>query len=74
MGEDRFEQSMHQHGLKRSHAGLATVRFEKKDLSVETRDSGETFIAKNGSTIHTCPNIANLNEYLEKLPKAVRAK
>jgi len=53
MGEDRFEQLMHQHGLKRTHAGLATVRFEKKELSVDTRDSGETFIVKSGSAIHS---------------------
>jgi len=74
MGEDKFEQLMHQHGLKRSHAGLATVRFEKKDLSVEICDSGESFIVKHESSIHTCPNIANLAEYLDKLPTAVRAK
>jgi hypothetical protein len=74
MGEDKFEQLMHQHGLKRTHAGLATVRFEKKDLSVETRDSGETFIVKSGSTIHMCSNISNLTEYLGTLPTTVRAK
>jgi hypothetical protein len=74
MGGDRFEQLMHQHGLKRTHAGLATVRFEKKELSVETRDSGESFIVKHGSSIHTCPNISNLTEYMETLPMAVRAK
>jgi hypothetical protein len=69
MGEDRFEQLMHQHGLKRTHAGLATTRFEKKDLSIETRDSGETFIVKSGSTIHSCPNFSDLTQYLETLPK-----
>lgn len=74
MGEDRFDQLMRQHGLKRTHSGLATTRFEKKDLSVETRDSGESFIVKHGSLIYTCPNIANLAEHMEKLPTAVRAK
>jgi hypothetical protein len=64
---------MHQHGLKRTHAGLATVRFEKKDLSIETRDSGETFMVKSGSTIHTCPKISDLTEYLGTLPTGVRA-
>ena len=67
MGKDRFDQLMRQHGLKRTHAGHATSRFEKKDLSVETPDSGESFIVKHGSLIHTCPNIANLSEYLEEI-------
>jgi hypothetical protein len=70
MGEDRFEQLMHQHGLKRTHAGFTTTRFEKKDLSVETRDSGETFIVKSGSTIHSCPSLNDLAQYLETIPKA----
>jgi hypothetical protein len=69
MGEDGFEQLMRQHGLKRTHAGLATIRFEKKDLSVETRDSGETFIVKRGSTIHSCPNLNELTRYLQTAPK-----
>jgi hypothetical protein len=69
MAEDRFEQLMSQHGFKKTHSGLATIRFEKKDLSVETRDSGETFIVKNASNIHTCPNISNLTEYLGTLPR-----
>jgi len=68
MPEDRFEQLMRQHGLKRTHVGMTTIRFEKKDLSVETRDSGESFIVKKGSSIQTFPNIANLTDFLGKLP------
>ena len=74
MGEDRLEQLMNQHGLKRTHAGLATVRFEKKELTVETRDSGETFIVKSGSTIHACPTLTHLADYLGTLPTVARAK
>jgi hypothetical protein len=70
MGDDRFEQLMRQHGLKRTHAGFTTTRFEKKDLSIETRDSGESFIVKSGSTIHSCPNFGELTQYLESIPKA----
>jgi hypothetical protein len=69
MGEDRFEQLMRQHGMKRTHAGLATIRFEKKDLSIETRDSGETFIVRSESIIHSCPNLSDLAQYLETIPK-----
>ena len=69
MGEDRFEQLMNQHGLKRTHSGMATTRFEKKDLSVETRDSGESFIVKSGSTIHSCSNLNDLTQYLGSVPK-----
>jgi hypothetical protein len=69
VSEDRFEQLMNQHGLKKTHAGLATIRFENKDLSVETRDSGETFIVKRGSTIHSCPNLNDLTQYLGTSPK-----
>jgi len=72
MGEDKFEQLMRQHGLKKTHSGLATIRFEKAGLSIETRDSGETFIVKHGSTIHTCPNITNLYEYLGTLSATSR--
>ena len=64
---DKFEQLMSQHGFKKTHSGMATIRFEKKDVSVETRDSGETFIVKNASHIQTCPNINNLTEYLSTL-------
>ncbi|MGB9434233.1 MAG: hypothetical protein WBQ89_18455, partial [Candidatus Acidiferrum sp.] len=70
MAEDKFEQLMSQHGFKKTHSGLATVKFEKKDLIVETRDSGETFIVKNASHIQTCPNIGRLTEYLGTLPSA----
>jgi hypothetical protein len=70
MAEDKLEQLMSQHGFKKTHSGLGTIKFEKKDLSVETRDSGETFIVKRGSNIHSCPNIANLIEYLGSLAPA----
>lgn len=70
MAEDKFEHLMSQHGFKKTHSGLATTRFEKKDVSVETRDSGETFIVKNASHIQTCPNIGNLTEYLGTLSSA----
>jgi hypothetical protein len=69
VGEDRFEQLMNQHGFKKTHSGMATIRFEKKDLSVETRDSGETFIVKRGSAIHSCPNLNDLTQYLGTIPK-----
>jgi hypothetical protein len=67
---DQFEQLMSQHGLKKTHSGLGTIKFEKKDLSVETRDSGETFIVKNASHVQTCANIGNLTEYLGSLSSA----
>jgi len=67
MGEDKFEQLMSQHGFKKTHSGMATTRFEKKEVSVETRDSGETFIVKNANHIQTCPNIGHLTEYLGSL-------
>jgi len=69
MSEDRFEQLMSQNGFKKTHSGMATIRFEKKDLSVETRDSGETFIVKNASHIQTCPSIGSLTEYLGSIAK-----
>jgi len=69
MSEDRFAQLMSQNGFKKTHSGMTTIRFEKKDLSVETRDSGETFIVKNASHIETCPNLGRLSEYLDTLGK-----
>ena len=70
MSEDKFERLMTQQGFKKTHSGMATIRFEKKDVSVETRDSGETFIVKSASHIQTCPNIENLIEYLGTLSSA----
>lgn len=70
MAEDKFEQLMNQHGFKKTHSGMATVRFERRDVSVETRDSGETFIVKSASHIQTCPNIGSLTEYLGTLSSA----
>jgi hypothetical protein len=74
MGEDRFEQLMRQHGMKRTHAGLATIRFEKKDLSIETGDSGETFIVRSGcKSIHVQTSATLLNTW-KPFRKFVNAK